>query len=82
MPLQLIGNVPATLIFLHTPQVHDTWRVMGLTPREGVALAARLRSSSYQQALGYSGCWSGTSRWALACAYMMLISCLEPPIAL
>jgi hypothetical protein len=24
-----------------------------------VALAARLRSSSYQQALGYSGCWSG-----------------------
>ncbi|KAG2424571.1 hypothetical protein HXX76_014451 [Chlamydomonas incerta] len=41
-------------------QVRDNAAVMGLSPREAVALAARPRSPSQQQRLGYSGSWTHT----------------------
>lgn len=34
--------------------------VQGLTPREGVALAARPRSPAQQKRLGWSGSWTST----------------------
>ena len=39
-------------------QVLDNFKVMGLTPREGVALSARLRSPIHMKRLGYTGSWS------------------------
>ncbi|KAG2448406.1 hypothetical protein HYH02_006298 [Chlamydomonas schloesseri] len=41
-------------------QVRDNARVMGLSMREAVALAARPRSPSQQRRLGYSGSWTHT----------------------
>jgi len=40
--------------------VQDDWAVQGLTPAEGVALTARLRSPERQKLLGYSGSWTNT----------------------
>ncbi len=45
----------------HNPslvQVRDNWAVMGLTPRQGVALAARPHSASLLRLQGLSGGWS------------------------
>ena len=43
-----------------TPEIafKDNLKVQGLTPAEGVALAARLRSPAQQKLLGYSGSWT------------------------
>jgi hypothetical protein len=40
--------------------LRDNWDVAGLTPAEGVALAARPRSAAYYRLLGYSGSWGGS----------------------
>lgn len=39
-------------------QVRDDMAVQGLTPHEGVALAARSRSPSQQKRMGWSGSWT------------------------
>uniref|UniRef100_A0A383WLV4 Plant heme peroxidase family profile domain-containing protein n=1 Tax=Tetradesmus obliquus TaxID=3088 RepID=A0A383WLV4_TETOB len=39
----------------------DNAKVMGLTPREAVALAGMLRSTAQQQSLGYSGSWASSA---------------------
>jgi catalase (peroxidase I) len=39
-------------------EVLDSFKVMGLTQREGVALSARLRSPIHMRRLGYTGSWS------------------------
>eukprot|EP00775_Hariotina_reticulata_P003692 gene3692-3952_t len=40
--------------------VKDNWAVQGLTPAEGVALAARLRSPARQKLLNFSGSWTSS----------------------
>lgn len=58
-------------------EVRDNMAVMGLTVEEGVALAARPRSPSYQRLQGYSGSWAPESPARLSNQYFTLL--LEHP---
>ncbi|GLC45298.1 hypothetical protein PLESTM_001717300 [Pleodorina starrii] len=53
-----VNVFPPRVLSNKLAQVRDNMQVLGLTPREMVALKGSLRSPSQQQRLGYSGSWT------------------------
>jgi len=51
----------------------DKMKLLGLTPREMVALSGRIRSAESQKSLGYHGSWMDNQNWTWGNQYFKLL---------